>query len=132
MTLTRIALTAIATILASCATPPTSAPSTPAGGPQPTVLFSNSDIVVRLLGSKNQPQMTSRCWLYVRLENNSDRDQKPSFNMLLLDRNENTLKESTLNFPTVLPKKSFEGTHYTFTDWTCDRVASVKLTPLKL
>jgi hypothetical protein len=75
--------------------------------------------------------MTSRCWLYVRLENNSDRDQKLSFDMLLLDRNENTLKESTLNFPTVLPKKSFEAVHYTFTDWTCDRVASVRLTPLR-
>lgn len=123
---TRIALIATAAILTSCAT----SPSTPAGGPKPTVLFSNSDIVVRLLGSKNQPQMTSRCWLYVRLENNSDRDLKPSFNMLLLDSNENTLMESTLNFPTVLPKKSFEATHYTFTDWTCDRVASVRLTPL--
>lgn len=131
MASTRIVLTVISMVLASCATPPAGTRSTLAGGLQPTVLFSNSDIVVRLLGSKNQPQMTSRCWLFVRLENNSDRDQKSSFNMLLLDRNGNTLTEASLNFPTVLPKRSFEGTHYTYTDWTCDRVASVRLTPLR-
>lgn len=127
----RIALIVFATLLASCAAPTSGPQSTSADGLQPAVLFSNSDIVVRLVGSKNQPRMTSRCWLYIRLENISDRDQKPAFNMLLLNKDGNTLKEGVLNFPTVLPKKSFDSTHYTFTDWTCNPIATVKLTPIK-
>jgi hypothetical protein len=129
MTNIRIILTAIAMALTSCAVPPNGPVSRPAEGLQPAILFLNSDIVVRLLGSKNQPRMTSRCWIYVQLDNVSDRDQKPSFSILLLDRNGNTLNEAELSFPTVLPQKSFQGTHYTFTDWTCDRIGSVKLSP---
>lgn len=109
----------------SCAMKPLELPGR--HGPVNSVLYSDESITVDLTGFTNQPRMTSRCWLHVRLNNKTDLIQKSSFRILLLDKYENTLKEDLLQFPSVLPHKYFHGVHYTFTDWTCEKIWTIKL-----
>lgn len=98
--------------------------------PEPTILISNPQFTLSLMETDSKPNLTSRCWLHFRFENKSNYELKPQFRLLMLDAAHNSLKEDVLSFPTILPNKSYVGVHYTFTDWTCERIAALRVTPL--
>jgi hypothetical protein len=111
--------------LASCGTKPLEMPGHQ--GPSNALIFDDENIEVNLTGYTNQPSMTSRCWLHVQLKNKSNNIQRYSLRFIILGEHGDTLKEDVVNFPSVLPYKIFESVHYTYTDWTCKKIWSIKV-----
>lgn len=111
--------------LSACATVPSDSIGPPLGS-----LFEDSQISIQLNRVNQLYNANRTCELGVTFVNKSAVELEPNFRMLLLNKVSDTVGQEKLDFPVVMPGKSFNGIKYVYMVG-CSNIASIRLSRIK-